>query len=95
LGDREIRGRFVTEQDKRLEDIRVGIAALSEHLSNQDRVLSKLEAAVNGNGKPGLLVRVDRLEQQGASDRWARRRVAAAAIGAAFAAVAGWFGHRN
>jgi hypothetical protein len=85
----------VTDQDKRLEELRVGLAAINEHLSNQDKILARLDAAVNGNGRPGLLTRVDRLEQRAASELWARRRVVAAAIGAAFAAMVGFFVHRG
>ena len=40
-------GGFVaTDQDKRLEEIRIGIAAISEHLSTQDKVLAKLDSSL-------------------------------------------------
>lgn len=41
-----------------------------EHLEKQDRVLEKLDHAVNGNGEPGLKRTVDRHEQ---TLRWVKR----------------------
>ena len=54
----------------------------SEGLNKKlDRVLYLLE----GNGTPGIIVRVDRLEQPAEADRWIRRVF----IGAVVVAIAG------
>lgn len=36
------------------------VAGMKVTLSNQDKVLSRLDRAILGNGKPGLIVEVDR-----------------------------------
>lgn len=47
----------------------------------------------DGNGNPGLRLRVDRLEQSGERSKWALRTVAAAVVGLLGKAAAGLFGH--
>jgi hypothetical protein len=46
-----------------LQAVVLGLAEIKLNLATQDKTLSKLERAVNGNGSPGLIVRMDRAER--------------------------------
>jgi hypothetical protein len=46
-----------------LQPLVLGLAEIKLNLATQDRTLGKLERAVNGNGSPGLIVRMDRAER--------------------------------
>jgi len=50
------------QADNQLHNLLLKITEIQLNLATQDRTLSKLDAAVNGNGKPGLTTRVDRIE---------------------------------
>jgi len=44
------------------QQVMLKITEIQLNLANQDKLLAKLDHAVNGNGKPGLVTRVDRIE---------------------------------
>jgi hypothetical protein len=46
-----------------LHGILLKITEIQLNLATQDRTLGKLDLAIHGNGKPGLVTRVDRTEQ--------------------------------
>jgi hypothetical protein len=54
-----------------LTDINIKQARVEERLTVMDEKLDKLIYAIDGNGKPGLLIRVDRVEQKERMARWA------------------------
>lgn len=47
-----------------LADIVIKQARMEERLNSMDEKLDKLVHAMEGNGRPGLLIRVDRVEQR-------------------------------
>jgi septal ring factor EnvC (AmiA/AmiB activator) len=55
------------EQVGEIQAVVLGVAEIKLNLATQDKTLAKLERAVNGNGAPGLIVRVDRAERSLAS----------------------------
>ena len=64
LTDELTRLRNSTQQaDNQLHALLLKITEIQLNLATQDRTLSKLDLAVNGNGKPGLVVRLDRTER--------------------------------
>ena len=46
-----------------IQHVVLGLAEIKLNLATQDKTLGRLERAVNGNGSPGLIVRVDRAER--------------------------------
>jgi hypothetical protein len=48
--------------DHQQQDLLLKITEVQLNLALQDKTLAKLETAIHGNGKPGLLSRMDRLE---------------------------------
>ena len=46
------------------------VVRLDEQVKNMDEKLDKLLYMMEGNGKPGVLVRVDRLEQTAEGQKW-------------------------
>jgi hypothetical protein len=46
-----------------LQALALGIAEVKLNLAQQDRLLAKLDASINGNGRAGLLMRMDRAER--------------------------------
>jgi hypothetical protein len=46
-----------------LQSLLLGMAEVKLNLAQQDRLLAKLDASINGNGKTGLLMRMDRAER--------------------------------
>jgi len=63
-----------------LADINVKQARVEERLTVMDEKLDKLIHAVEGNGKPGLLIRVDRVEQRWKLVAWVLGVVGAAVL---------------
>ena len=51
-----------SEADTQLNSLLLKLTEIQLNLATQDRTLSKLDCAVNGNGKPGLIGRVDQIE---------------------------------
>src|SRR5439155_19831012 len=49
--------------DDRLQELLLKVTEIQLKLATQDRTLSKLDTAVHGNGRPGMLTRVDRVER--------------------------------
>jgi hypothetical protein len=56
--------RNSTQQaDDQLHALLLKLTEVQLNLATQDRTLARLDSSVNGNGKPGLLLRVDRIER--------------------------------
>ena len=51
------------QADNQLQSLLLKVTEIQLKLATQDQTLNKLDAAVNGNGKPGLMTRVDRTER--------------------------------
>src|SRR5258708_39578161 len=51
------------EQVGEIQTVVLGLAEIKLNLATQDKTLAKLERAVDGNGAPGLIVRMDRAER--------------------------------
>ncbi len=51
------------QADNQLHALLLKITEIQLNLATQDRTLNKLDQAIHGNGKPGLLTRVDRTER--------------------------------
>jgi len=51
------------EQLSEIQTVVLGLAEIKLNLATQDKTLGKLDRAVNGNGSPGLIVRMDRAER--------------------------------
>jgi hypothetical protein len=51
------------QSDDQLHALLLKLTEVQLNLATQDRTLARLDSAVNGNGKPGLLLRVDRIER--------------------------------
>jgi hypothetical protein len=49
--------------DKQLHALVLKVTEIQLNLAVQDKTLGKLDTAVHGNGKPGLLTRLDRVER--------------------------------
>ncbi len=49
--------------DGRAQGLMLKLAEIQLNLAVQDKTLGKLDAAVNGNGRPGLAARVDAVER--------------------------------
>jgi hypothetical protein len=49
--------------DNQLQELVLKVTEIQLNLAVQDKTLGKLDAAVNGNGKLGLVTRVDRIER--------------------------------
>ena len=49
--------------DSQTQQMLLRLAEVQLNLARQDQVLNRLDAAIHGNGKPGLGTRVDRIEQ--------------------------------
>ena len=49
--------------DDRAQSLMIKLAEIQLNLAVQDKTLGKLDAAVNGNGRPGLAARVDAVER--------------------------------
>jgi hypothetical protein len=50
------------QADNQLHALLLKSTEIQLNLAVQDRTLGKLEAAIHGNGQPGLITRVDRIE---------------------------------
>jgi hypothetical protein len=55
------------QADDQLHTLLLKLTEVQLNLANQDRTLARLDSSVNGNGKPGLLLRVDRIERLAAT----------------------------
>ncbi len=51
------------QSDHAQNELMLKIAEIQLNLAVQDKTLGKLEMSINGNGRPGLLVRLDRVER--------------------------------
>jgi hypothetical protein len=51
------------EQVGEIHTVVLSLAEIKLNLATQDKTLAKLDRAVNGNGAPGLIVRMDRAER--------------------------------
>jgi hypothetical protein len=71
-------------QDQRRE---LKLAEVQLTLANQDKILAKIDTAVVGNGRPGLITRMDRAERWIATNTRALWLVAAAVIAFAVKAI--------
>ena len=69
--------------DDRAQTLVLKLAEIQLNLAVQDKTLGKLEAAVNGNGRPGLAGRVDAVERVTGGLTRAVWVLATTAIGAA------------
>jgi hypothetical protein len=49
--------------DNQLQELILKVTEIQLNLAVQDKTLGKLDSAVNGNGKLGLVTRVDRVER--------------------------------
>jgi hypothetical protein len=58
--DRLRKGRHAA--DNQMQELLLKVREIQLNLATQDKTLGKLDTAVNGNGRPGILVRVDRIE---------------------------------
>ena len=56
-----------------------------------DRIEKHIDRAFNGNGGPGLKLRIDRLEQVEKGRRWTIRTLAATVIGVVAVAIVDFF----
>lgn len=79
--DRLRKGRHLA--DGQQQELMLKVTEIQLNLAMQDRTLGKLDAAVNGNGKPGMLSRVDGVERTVGGLTKAVWLLAAAAITAA------------
>jgi hypothetical protein len=73
-------------------EVTAALARIEEHLRNQDVKINRMDTALNGNGKPGLTTRVDRLEiseKRRAVSEGNVRKVMYGAISAAAASIIG------
>ena len=61
-----------------------------DHFEGIHRKLDKLDEAVRGNGKPGILIRLDRLEQDARRQAKLIWLVVGAALTALASALAAW-----
>jgi hypothetical protein len=61
---REIdRLRSIHDQtDTKQHELMLRLTEIQLNLAMQDKTLNKLDVSVNGNGRPGLVTRVDRIE---------------------------------
>jgi hypothetical protein len=50
------------QADNQLHSLLLKTTEIQLNLAVQDRTLGKLESAIHGNGSPGLVTRVDRIE---------------------------------
>lgn len=88
----------VVEQLQQLKTQVDQLAILREqyHLENSDKMLrlqgslDKILELIEGNGKPGLKVRIDRLEQVQRQAEWAYKTVIAICVLLALQQVAEW-----
>jgi hypothetical protein len=55
--------RAAGESGDGLKALELSMAEIKLNLAQQDRLLAKLDASINGNGKAGLLMRMDRAER--------------------------------
>ena len=74
---------------EKIEAVAVALAAIMPRCSQHDGRLVKLETAVGGNGREGLMTRVDRIEQK-ALAVWTMAGGTIALVSAAAGAVASW-----
>jgi len=56
------------------------LGAIAEQLKDINGKLDKFDLALHGNGKPGLLISVDRLTQAANRNRWFVRAIAGVVI---------------
>jgi hypothetical protein len=49
--------------DNQLQELVLKVTEIQLNLATQDRTLGRLDAAVNGNGRPGVVSRVDAVER--------------------------------
>jgi hypothetical protein len=78
--------------DNQLQELMLKMTEIQLNLAVQDKILAKLDSAVNGNGKLGLVMRVDRLDQIGSGLTRAVWLLAAAAISVAVKLLCDRFG---
>ena len=78
--------------DNQLQELVLKVTEIQLNLATQDRTLGKLDAAVNGNGKPGVTARVDAVERTVGALTKATWLLAAAAATAAMRMVFERFG---
>jgi hypothetical protein len=79
--DRLRHGRHTA--DKHVQQLMLKLTEVQLNLAVQDKTLNKLDASVNGNGRPGLLTRLDRVERLAAGLTRAVWLLTAAAVTAA------------
>jgi hypothetical protein len=49
--------------DNQMQELLLRLTEIQLNLATQDKTLSKLDTAVNGNGRPGMTTRLDRVER--------------------------------
>jgi hypothetical protein len=74
--------------DNHLQGVMLKVTEIQLNLATQDRTLAKLDAAIHGNGSPGLMSRVDRFERLAANLSRAVWILAAAGLSAVVKMVA-------
>jgi hypothetical protein len=55
--------RVTGEGGDKLQSLLLGMAEVKLNLAQQDHLLARLDASINGNGRAGLLMRMDRAER--------------------------------
>ena len=78
--------------DNQLQELMLKVTEIQLNLAGQDKILRKLDSAVNGNGKLGLVMRVDRVERIGSGLARAVWLLAAAAVSVAAKLLCDRFG---
>lgn len=66
------------------------LGAIGTNLTNINAKLDKLNSALFGNGTPGLIMQVDRLQQTHARNVWWLRTLAVVVLGLVGKLVYGW-----
>jgi hypothetical protein len=54
---------FRHASDNHLQSLVLKVTEIQLNLATQDKTLAKLESSIHGNGKPGLITRMDRVER--------------------------------
>lgn len=60
------------------------------HLQKLEETVDRLVHSIEGNGQPGIKIRIDRLEQNAETRRWFTRTALGAAIGSIVVSIFTW-----
>ena len=71
---------------KSLSEVNARLASINTKLDVIDSLETRIRHTLYGNGKPGLVMQVDRLDQQASRNRWFMRAVIVALIAVIVAA---------